>query len=69
MSRQTNEDGDLFRRAAEVVEITLTNGRECRYGWRYQPDGASGLDMSSGNSGDFSRLLALISPKSQEVKQ
>ena len=62
----TYDEDDDFTRSTERVTITLVNGRECRYEW--QLENASG-EIDRGKSGEFSRLLALITPKSQEVAQ
>lgn len=61
-----DEDSDSFLdRAGNRATITLTNGRECRYEWRFES--ASG-DVDSGKSGEFHRLLALIQPNAQAVE-
>lgn len=61
-----DEQSDSFVRDGECAIITLTNGRQSRYEWRFE--NASG-EVDSGKSGSFSRLIALIAPKTQEVVQ
>ncbi len=58
-----DEDGETWTRGRDWAKIELTNGRESRYRWSYENNGASDDEISndSGVSGEFHRLLALIS--------
>ena len=63
-----DEENDCFERNDERVTITLVNGRESRYMWELAGCAQNQYAyVASGKSGEFSRLLALITPKSVEV--
>lgn len=55
-----DEDGETWARESERVLIELTNGRESRYRWGYSSE-ATGIS-DHGVSGEFHRLLRLITP-------
>lgn len=66
-----DEDGETWTRDNATVTIELTNGREYRYRWEYATgpaDDFPALDdlrpiaCHSGVSGEFHRLLKLITP-------
>lgn len=62
-----DEDGETWTRGNETVKLELTNGRESRYSWTYgfyhEDDD---IDADYGVSGEFHRLLKLITPDNSD---
>ncbi len=56
-----DDEHEAWNRNREQVRIELTNGRESRYKWEYETSEPL-HQIETGISGDFARLLALITP-------